>query len=155
MFCLSASFFFFFSPSVISHKSFYLSFFHPVRSVPYIQPYFWNFLFSNFLSYPLFKLSTNFIFPIIYNFLVCILNVRIDITLLSSIIFLSCKIFEHFAFQVDPLIEFIQPGSTPFKDNHFGAKTSRSTFLVEKQLHLPPKTGSGFPNLDWLIFCTI
>jgi hypothetical protein len=37
---------------------------------------------------------------------------------------------------VDPVIEFIQLGSTPFKRwHHFGAKTSRSTLLVEKQLH--------------------
>jgi hypothetical protein len=48
---------------------------------------------------------------------------------------LSCKIFEHFALQSDPAIEFIQLGSTPFKrQHHFGAKTSRSTFLLEKQL---------------------
>ncbi len=32
-------------------------------------------------------------------------------------------IFEHFALQVDPIIEFLQPGSTPFKD---------STILVPK-----------------------
>ncbi len=30
---------------------------------------------------------------------------------------LSCKIFEHFALQVDPVIEFIQLRSTPFKDS--------------------------------------
>ncbi len=50
---------------------------------------------------------------------------------------LSCKIFEHFALQVDTVIEFIQPGSTQFKNSacHFGTKTSWSTFLVEKQLH--------------------
>jgi hypothetical protein len=29
----------------------------------------------------------------------------------------SCKIFEHFALQVDPVIEFIQHRSTPFKDS--------------------------------------
>ncbi len=29
----------------------------------------------------------------------------------------SCKIFEHFVLQVDPVIEFIQLGSTPFKDS--------------------------------------
>jgi len=28
---------------------------------------------------------------------------------------LSCKIFEHFALQVDPVIKFIQLGSTPFQ----------------------------------------
>jgi hypothetical protein len=32
-------------------------------------------------------------------------------------IVLLCKIFEHFALQVDPVIGFIQPGSTPFKDS--------------------------------------
>jgi hypothetical protein len=49
---------------------------------------------------------------------------------------LSYKIFEHFALQLDPAIEFIQLGSTPFKrQHHFGAKTSRSTFLLEKQIH--------------------
>ncbi len=37
----------------------------------------------------------------------------------------SCKIFEHSALQVDPVIEFIELGSTPFKRRrHFGAKTS-------------------------------
>jgi len=55
----------------------------------------------------------------------------------------SCKIFEHFALQVDPVIEFIQPGSTPFKD---------STILVPKLadppfwwngISTPSKTGSG------------
>jgi hypothetical protein len=46
-----------------------------------------------------------------------VLNLRI-------FIIISCKIFEHFALQVDPVIGFIQPGSTPFKDRHFGAKTS-------------------------------
>ncbi len=38
----------------------------------------------------------------------------------SSLFFhivISCKIFEHFALQVDPVIEFIQLGSTPFKDS--------------------------------------
>ncbi len=30
---------------------------------------------------------------------------------------LSCKIFEHFALQVDPVIEFLQLGTTPFKDS--------------------------------------
>ncbi len=54
----------------------------------------------------------------------------------SSNNILSCKIFEHFALQVDLVIEFIQLRSTPFKRQcHFSAKTSQSTFLVEKQLH--------------------
>jgi hypothetical protein len=49
---------------------------------------------------------------------------------------LSCKIFEHFAQQADPVIEFIQLGINPFKrQRHFGAKTSQSTFLLEKQLY--------------------
>jgi hypothetical protein len=55
-------------------------------------------------------------------------------------------IFEHFDLQVDPVIKFIQLGSTPFKrQHHFGAKTSQFAFLVEKQLH-PYKTGSGLPD---------
>ncbi len=58
------------------------------------------------------------------------------------------KIFEYFALQVDPVIEFIQLGSTPFKD---------SAILVQK-LGDPPfqwksnsthsKTGSSF--LIWI-----
>ncbi len=43
----------------------------------------------------------------------------------DKIFMLSCKIFEHFALQVDPVIEFIQLGSFPFqRQRHFGAKTS-------------------------------
>ncbi len=57
---------------------------------------------------------------------------KIVITLVK----VSRKIFEHFALQADPVIEFIQLRSPPFKRRcHFGAKTSRSTFLLEKQLH--------------------
>jgi hypothetical protein len=54
---------------------------------------------------------------------------------------LSCKIFEHFAIQVDPVIEFIQLGSTLFKD---------SATLVPK-LADPPfwwKSNSTPLNLD-------
>ncbi len=59
---------------------------------------------------------------------------------------LSCKIFEHFALQVDPVIEFLQLGFTPFKRrHHFGTKTSWSTFLVEKLDSIPSKSGSGLP----------
>ncbi len=35
----------------------------------------------------------------------------------DSLISLSCKIFEHFALQVDPVEGFIQPGSTQFKSS--------------------------------------
>jgi hypothetical protein len=65
-----------------------------------------------------------------------------------KIMTLSCKIFEHFGLQVDPVIEFIQPGSTPFKD---------STILVPKLANpsfwwnsnsTPYKTGSSLPDLD-------
>ncbi len=56
----------------------------------------------------------------------------------------SCKILEHFALQVDPVIESIQLRSTPFKRwCHFGAKTSWSTFLLEKQVH---------PLYNWILF---
>ncbi len=44
--------------------------------------------------------------------------------------------FEHFALQVDPVIEFIQLGSTPFKDSAILAlKLADPPFLVEKHLH--------------------
>jgi hypothetical protein len=68
---------------------------------------------------------------------------------------LSGKIFEHLALQVDPVIGFIQPGSTSFKDSAILApKLGDPPFLGEKQLH-PSKTGSGLPDPDRLIFCTI
>ncbi len=60
----------------------------------------------------------------------------------------SCKIFEHFALQLDPVIEFIQLRSTPFKDN---------TILVPKLAHppfwwksnsTPSKSGSVLPDLN-------
>ncbi len=46
---------------------------------------------------------------------------------------LSCKIFEYFALQVDPVIEIIQPRSTPYKDSAILAP--KLAFLKEKQLH--------------------
>jgi hypothetical protein len=54
---------------------------------------------------------------------------------------IASKIFEHFALQVDPVIEFIQPRYTPFKD---------STILAPK-LANPPfwwKSNSTPLNLD-------
>jgi hypothetical protein len=64
------------------------------------------------------------------------------------VLVLSCKIFEHFALQVDPVIGFIQPRPTPFKE---------STILVPKLADSPfwwksnsttSKTGSGLPDPD-------
>jgi hypothetical protein len=45
--------------------------------------------------------------------------------------------------QMDPVTEFIKLGSTPFKESAtLGAKTGQICSPLEKQLHLPLKTGS-------------
>jgi hypothetical protein len=71
-------------------------------------------------------------------------------------VFLSCSIFEHFGLQVDTLIGLIQPGSTPFKDNDaiLAPKLADSPFWW-KSNSTPSKPGSGFPDPDQLIFCTV
>ncbi len=67
----------------------------------------------------------------------------------------SCKIFEHFALQVDPVIGFIQPGSTPFKDSTILAPKLADPPFWWKSNSTPSKTGSGLPDMDQLTFCTI
>jgi hypothetical protein len=57
----------------------------------------------------------------------------------------SCKIFEPLGFRIQ------QPGSTPFKGHHFGAKTSRSTWNGSTSLI----SGSGLPKPDRLTCYTI
>jgi hypothetical protein len=48
----------------------------------------------------------------------------------------SCRIFEHFALQTDPIAEFIKLGFAPFKEGDTWApKLARSAFLLEKLLH--------------------
>ncbi len=67
----------------------------------------------------------------------------------------SCKIFEHFALQVDPVIGFIQPGSTPFKDNTILVPKLADSPFWWKSNSTPSKSASSLPDLDQLIFCTI
>ncbi len=57
------------------------------------------------------KTKTHFLGILIQN------SRNIGIFSVSQTIFvqLSCKIFEHFALQVDPVIGFVPPGSAPFK----------------------------------------
>jgi hypothetical protein len=51
---------------------------------------------------------------------------------------MSCKIFEHFALQVDPVIEFLQLGSTPFKDSAFLEPKLADPPIWRKSLTPPP-----------------
>ncbi len=67
----------------------------------------------------------------------------------------SCKIFEHFALQVDPVIGFVQLGSTPFKDSTILAPNLAKPPFWWKSNSTPSKPGSGLPDLDRLVFCTI
>ncbi len=68
---------------------------------------------------------------------------------------LLCKIFEHFPLQVDSVIEFIQLGSTPFKDSAILAPILADPPFWCKSYSTPSKSGSGLPDPDHLIFCTI
>ncbi len=68
---------------------------------------------------------------------------------------ISCKIFEHFALQVDPVIGFVQTGSTPFKDSTILVPKLADPPFWRKSNFTPSKSGSGLPDLDQLIFCTI
>jgi hypothetical protein len=68
---------------------------------------------------------------------------------------ISCKIFEHFALQVDPVIEFIQPRSTPFNDSTILAPKLADLPIWWKSNSTPSKTGSSVPDPDQHIFCTI
>jgi hypothetical protein len=67
----------------------------------------------------------------------------------------SCGIFKHFALQVDPVIGFIQPRSTPFQDKHHLVPKLADPHFWWKSNSTPSKSGSGLPNPDELIFCTI
>jgi len=58
---------------------------------------------------------------------------------------LSCKIFEHFALQVDPVIEFIQLRSTPFKDSTILVPKLADPPFQWKSNSTPSKSGSGYP----------
>ncbi len=66
-----------------------------------------------------------------------------------------CKIFEHSAVQVDPVIEFIQLRSTPFKDSTILAPKLAERCFWRKSNSTPSKSGSGLPDPDQLICCTI
>ncbi len=57
---------------------------------------------------------------------------------------LSCKIFEYFALQMDPVIEFIQLGSTPFKDSAILVPKLADPPFWWKSNSTPSKTGSGY-----------
>jgi hypothetical protein len=67
----------------------------------------------------------------------------------------SCKIFEHFALQVDPVIEFIQHGYTPFKDSAIMAPKLADPPFWWKINSTSFKSGSGLPDPDGLVFCII
>ncbi len=60
----------------------------------------------------------------------------------------SCKIFKHFALQVDPEIGFIQPGSTPFKDSAILVPKLADPPFWWKSYSAPSKTGSSLPDPD-------
>jgi hypothetical protein len=68
---------------------------------------------------------------------------------------ISSKIFEHFALQVAPVIGFIQPRSTPFKDSAILAPKLADPHFGWKSNSAPSKSGSGLPDSDRLIFFTI
>ncbi len=57
---------------------------------------------------------------------------------------ISCKIFEYFALQVDPVIEFIQLGSTPFKDSAILTSKLADPPFWWKSNSTPFKSGSGY-----------
>ncbi len=60
----------------------------------------------------------------------------------------SCKIFEYFAEQVDPVNEFIQLRSTPFKNSTILVPKLADPPFQWKSNSTPSKTGSGF--LIWI-----
>jgi hypothetical protein len=73
----------------------------------------------------------------------------------SGASFVTRIIFEHFAIQVDPVIEFIQLRSIPFKDSAILAPKLADPPFWWKSNSTPFKSGSGLPDLDRLIFCII
>jgi len=68
----------------------------------------------------------------------------------KSLSCLSCKTFEHFALQVDPVIEFIQLGSTQFKDSAILVPKLADPPIWWKSNSTPSKSGSSSPDLDRL-----
>ncbi len=68
---------------------------------------------------------------------------------------ISCKIFEHFALQVDTVIEFIQIKSTPFKGSATLVPKLADPPFWWKSNSTPSKSGSGLPDPDQLKCCTI
>jgi hypothetical protein len=75
--------------------------------------------------------------------------------MLLMFVVVSCKIFERFALQVDPVIGFIQSRSTPFKDSTILVPKLADPPFWWKSNSTPSKSGSGLPDQDQLIFCTI
>ncbi len=73
----------------------------------------------------------------------------------NTFILLSCKIFEHFALQVDPVNGFIQHGSTPFKDYAILAPKLTDQSFCSKSNSTPSKTVSSLPDPDPLMVSTI
>ncbi len=65
---------------------------------------------------------------------------------------LTCKIFEHFALQVDPVIEFIHLRFTPFKDLTILVPKLADPPFWWKSNSTPSKSGSGLPYTNRLIF---
>jgi hypothetical protein len=62
------------------------------------------------------------------------------------LICVSCEIFEHFAVQVDPVIEFFQLRSTPFKDSAILVqKLADPPFWWKKLDSIPSKSRSRLP----------
>jgi hypothetical protein len=57
---------------------------------------------------------------------------------------ISCKTFEYCALQEDQVIEFIQLGSTPFKDSAILAPKLADTPFWWKNNSTPSKSGSGY-----------
>ncbi len=80
---------------------------------------------------------------------------QLCINTLIRYIHISCKIFEYFALQVDPVIEFIQLRSTPFKDSTIFAPKLADPPFRWKSNSTPSEYGSGLPDPDRLICCTI
>ncbi len=81
------------------------------------------------------------------------ISFSLDLSFARSLLLnLSCKIFEHFALQADPVTEFVKLGSIPFKDGTTLAP--KLVFRFEEAAPPPLNTGSSKPNPDQLIFCT-
>ncbi len=67
----------------------------------------------------------------------------------------SCKIFKHLSLQVDPVIKFVQLRSTPFKDSAILVPKLADPPFRCKSNSTPSKSGSGLPDPNRLICCTI